>query len=87
MDSLRTDLRFAVRLLLGSRGTLQGVIVSTVRSSAARTALLAVLGISLAAACIRTRPYATLTGTAEPLRTAFNSDVGRVRVMMLVAPT
>jgi len=43
--------------------------------------------IALAAACISTRPYATLTDTAEPLRTQFNDDVGHVRIVMLVAPT
>jgi hypothetical protein len=41
----------------------------------------------VAAACARTQPYATLDDAAEPLRTRFNADAGRVRVMMLVAPT
>jgi hypothetical protein len=31
--------------------------------------------------------YAKLDGKAEPLRSAFNADVGKVRVLMLVAPT
>jgi hypothetical protein len=43
--------------------------------------------LALASACIATRPYATLTGTADPLRTQFNNDAGRVRIVMLVAPT
>jgi hypothetical protein len=40
-----------------------------------------------AGACVKTQPYAKLSETAEPLRARFNQDVGRVRVMMLVAPT
>lgn len=52
---------------------------------AARFVATLVLGVS--AACVRTQPYATLTDSAEPLRTRFNEDAGRVRVMMLVAPT
>ena len=40
-----------------------------------------------AAACTRTQPYANLDDAAEPLRARFNADAGRVRVMMLVAPT
>ena len=31
--------------------------------------------------------YATLDERAEPLKSAFNTDVGKVRVIMLVAPT
>lgn len=31
--------------------------------------------------------YAALDASGDPLRTAFNDDVGKVRVMMLVAPT
>jgi hypothetical protein len=41
----------------------------------------------LAAACARTQPYANLDDSAEPLKARFNADAGRVRVMMLVAPT
>ena len=33
------------------------------------------------------RPHTTLSANAEELRTAFNADVGKVRVVMLVAPT
>jgi len=40
----------------------------------------------LSAACAAQR-YEKLTDTAEPLRARFNADAGRVRVMMLVAPT
>jgi hypothetical protein len=42
---------------------------------------------ALACACVSTRPYATLSDRAEPLRTQFNSDAGRARVIILVAPT
>ncbi len=31
--------------------------------------------------------YERLDGSAEPLRAAFNADAGKVRVLMLVAPT
>ena len=31
--------------------------------------------------------YLTLDRNSEPLRSAFNSDVGKVRILMLVAPT
>jgi hypothetical protein len=40
-----------------------------------------------AGACVRTRPYATLTENADPLRTQFNNDAGHPRIVMLVAPT
>ena len=31
--------------------------------------------------------YKTLDARGNPLRTAFNDDLGKVRVLMLVAPT
>ena len=31
--------------------------------------------------------YTVIDNGAEPLRAAFNADVGKVRVLMLVAPT
>ncbi len=31
--------------------------------------------------------YTAIDRDAEPLRSAFNADVGKVRVLMLVAPT
>jgi hypothetical protein len=43
--------------------------------------------MALAIACISTRPYSSLSNSAEPLRTHFNEDAGRIRVVMLVAPT
>ena len=44
----------------------------------------------LAAGCTdpaKIRPHATLTPGAEPLRSQFNSDAGKVRILMIVAPT
>jgi hypothetical protein len=46
----------------------------------------AALALVLAGACAP-RPYTSLSETAEPLRTQFNQDVGRTRIVMLVAPT
>lgn len=43
-----------------------------------------------AIACVPNRspsPHADLSAAAEPLRTAFNTDTGRVRIVMLVSPT
>lgn len=31
--------------------------------------------------------YVTLDRAAEPLKSAFNADVGKTRILMLVAPT
>ena len=58
-----------------------------VRARAIRALAAVVLCAAAAGACIKTQPYAKLSETAEPLRARFNQDVGRVRVMMLVAPT
>jgi hypothetical protein len=33
------------------------------------------------------RPHTALSASAEELRAAFNADSGKVRVVMLVAPT
>ncbi len=52
-----------------------------------RTTVALAAVLALAGACISTRPYASLSDTADPLRTQFNNDVGRVRIVMLVAPT
>jgi hypothetical protein len=56
----------------------------TVRAPLSVATLFAAL--TLATAC-GPRPYASLSESAEPLRSQFNQDVGRVRIMMLVAPT
>jgi hypothetical protein len=31
--------------------------------------------------------FATLDGSAEPIRSAFNADIGKTRVVMLLSPT
>jgi hypothetical protein len=61
--------------------------VSRSRGVKHRIAWAVMMPLALASACIATRPYATLTGNADPLRTQFNNDAGRVRIVMLVAPT
>jgi hypothetical protein len=33
------------------------------------------------------RPHESLTGDAEPLRSAFNADAGKPRIVILAAPT
>jgi hypothetical protein len=48
---------------------------------------LCVLAALVLGACVQTRPYSSLSTSAEPLRTQFNADAGRVRIVMLVAPT
>lgn len=56
----------------------------------ARVVLPSVLLVLALAACTdreKIRPHATLGARAEPLRTQFNQDVGRVRLLMIVAPT
>jgi len=58
--------------------------VVTARSKLKLATLLAAL--AFAAAC-GPRPYTSLAETAEPLRSQFNRDAGRVRIVMLVAPT
>jgi hypothetical protein len=42
--------------------------------------------VLVSAACA-SRPYEKLDDRAEPLRARFNADAGRVRVVILVAPT
>ncbi len=52
--------------------------------------MVAALGLALAAATHRSRnppTYRSLDRAGEPLREAFNADAGKVRVLMLVAPT
>ena len=45
-----------------------------------------VAALLLSAAC-GTYPYDKLADNGEPLRARFNADAGRVRIVMLVAPT
>ena len=33
------------------------------------------------------RPHAVLSSNAEPLRSAFNRDIGKTRILMIAAPT
>jgi hypothetical protein len=55
----------------------------------ARVLLVAMLAAA-ASACLdrqAIRPHEPLGPGAEPLRAQFNSDAGRVRVIVIVAPT
>jgi hypothetical protein len=58
------------------------------RRVAALVMALALAGIA-APACKRgeRRPHESLTAGAEPLRSAFNADVGKPRIVILAAPT
>ena len=51
--------------------------------SVAPLALLTAWGAST----VSSANYTVIGGDAEPIRADFNSDVGKVRVLMLVAPT
>ncbi len=54
-----------------------------------RTALVALAGIAVVgfSRATQEQDYTVMDANAEPLRAAFNADVGKVRVLMLVAPT
>jgi hypothetical protein len=57
---------------------------------AMKTTVLLSTALLLLASCKAKGPVAThasLGADAAPLRAAFNADVGKVRVLMLVAPT
>ncbi len=45
-----------------------------------------IVGLSLALAA-PAADYARLDERGDPLRTSFNADIGKVRVLMLVGPT
>lgn len=45
------------------------------------------LAAMLAFGAPETADYERIGADAEPLRSAFNADVGKVRILMLVAPT
>jgi hypothetical protein len=52
--------------------------------------VLSLLALSVLVGCSSRNPaspHARLADGVEPLRTAFNADAGKVRVVMLVAPT
>lgn len=56
--------------------------------SVALTRSLAPIALILTASAWASPPdYKALDADAEPLRAAFNADAGKVRVLMLVAPT
>jgi hypothetical protein len=50
-------------------------------------ALAATLTAALSCSRSAVRPHAPLTAGAEPLRSDFNRDAGRVRIVMIPAPT
>ncbi len=53
--------------------------------------VLSVIGVLTLGLAVGFRPapaaYTALDARGNPLRTAFNDDMGKVRVLMLVAPT
>jgi hypothetical protein len=52
--------------------------------------VLAAAAVVLAAGCTPEgppSPYQALGATAAPVRAAFNANIGKVRIIMLVAPT
>ncbi len=60
----------------------------TLVSSVAFAVAVSALALSLfASGPAAATGYLTLDSNSEPLRSAFNSDVGKVRILMLVAPT
>ncbi|HZB26360.1 MAG TPA: hypothetical protein VE379_09530 [Vicinamibacterales bacterium] len=56
-------------------------------SSCFLLALVATLAGALSCSPTAVRPHAPLTAAAEPLRSDFNRDAGRVRIVMIPAPT
>lgn len=56
------------------------------RRLATSTALLVTLVLGACSAA-PARPHAALTSGAEPLRSAFNRDIGKTRIVMIAAPT
>ena len=61
-----------------------------IRAIIASLLVVAVAGIVIAAAGLDAKPdqsYTSLGADAEPLRSAFNADVGKVRLLMYVSPT
>jgi hypothetical protein len=53
----------------------------------ARILALCLLTLAAAACALEKRPHEVLAAGAEPLRTQFNGDVGRPRIVILAAPT
>jgi hypothetical protein len=54
-----------------------------------RLTLSALISATLIVACSNApaRPHASLSPDVEPLRSEFNRDAGRVRIVMIGAPT
>jgi hypothetical protein len=54
-----------------------------------RTLCLAGVLLGILSGCTSSpaRPYESLTSGAEPLRSQFNRDVGKVRIVIVAAPT
>lgn len=60
------------------------------RAASRCTFLLVAVLAALAASCEvagKRQPFAAIGAEAETLRAAFNADVGKVRLVVLVAPT
>ena len=60
------------------------------RLAVSRISLCVLVGLTTLAACQpggSDRPHVNLDANIEALRAAFNADSGKVRVLMLVAPT
>ena len=58
----------------------------TRRRLSTSTALFAALLLGACSAA-PARPHDALTAGAEPLRSAFNRDIGKTRIVMIAAPT
>lgn len=55
-----------------------------------QTFLAASVGAAMGACCSQAgaaEQYETISGDSGPLRSAFNHDAGKVRIVMLVSPT
>ena len=58
--------------------------MTTLRSALVLLVVLAAVGFARRA---QEPDYTVIDTHSEPLRSAFNADVGKVRILMLVAPT
>jgi hypothetical protein len=78
--------------IMGRRGHDRRIaLLSNAHRSAATRGALMPVGILIGVlACCTSHPkfpLTTLASNLEPLRTQFNQDVGRVRLMLLIDPT
>ena len=64
-------------------------MIVRVRTLQLLVAVVAVVGTLLASACTQNAPsdHEIVDGDAEPLRSAFNADSGKVRAIFLASPT